>query len=116
MSFKMSIYARSGRLGLLGEIGYLHCQRAIRKRTYRHRIKGITMKTHSKQRKGIAAAILLVILTSTTTTASANIFSAIGTWLYSSAACAALIAPPAQIVCALGAGILTGVAAVIPIP
>lgn len=73
------------------------------------------MQTQGKQRKGIvAAAILAVTLTSTSTTASAGIFSGIGTWLMTSAHCAALVAPPAQLVCAAGAGILTGAAIVIP--
>ena len=48
--------------------------------------------------------------------AHAGILSAVGTWLTSSAACWALILPPAQLVCAVGAGLLTGVAAVIPTP
>ena len=58
---------------------------------------------------------LLTLCFILSTPTHAGPFTAVGTWLTSSATCWALIAPPAQLACAIGAGILTGSAAVIPV-
>ena len=58
----------------------------------------------------VATVIAAAILVGTSTPAVAGSGKAFGMWLSMSAFCAGLALPPAQLTCAVGAGVLTGLA------
>ena len=66
------------------------------------------MKTLKKS--CVATVIASAILAGTSAPALAGSGKALGMWLSMSAFCAGLALPPVQLTCAVGAGVLTGLA------